>query len=60
MKTMTLTKTPPRTEALMNLSDAELEHWFADAELTVTAVPHCDSAACAICFQTPLLPAKAA
>ena len=50
MKTMTLIHTAEKAHDLLTMSDDDLERWFADAGLTVEAVPHCSSAGCTTCF----------
>jgi hypothetical protein len=60
MNTMTLINTAALDTDLLTATDAELEAWFANAGLTVAVVPHCDSAACPICFPPVAVPARAA
>ena len=58
MNTMNLVTTLPtqsnlttnRTADLTTLDSTQLEAWFADAGLAVTAVTHCASADCSVCF----------
>ena len=58
MNTMNLVTTLPtqsnlttsRTADLTTLDSTQLEAWFADTGLAVTAVSHCASADCPVCF----------
>jgi len=66
MNTMNLVTTTPaqmnpmtgRTADLTTFDSTELEAWFADAGLAVTAVSHCATADCPVCF--PLEAAQSA